>query len=492
MKKLYTARPIAAFICVMSVFAGGCAVGPDYVRPQVNMPEKWYAPLPHGGDAARLSTWWKQFDDPLVAVLIETAQADNPTLEQALSRIRQSRNEVIVAQSALQPVTSLSGRSLKGGGGPAGAFEQKLTRGAYDASWEIDLFGGARRSRESAQARQKSAEAIWHDARLSLAAEVALEYAGLRACEAQLAEAEIEQASLCQSERLTFARVGVGFAAVPDASLARAATAAGASRVLARRVECEIALKALVALTGMGEPALRARLQDGNGKLPIPVVLNIDELPARNIGQRPDVVAAERALASASAEIGVAEAARYPRIALLGQIGRQNQMASGISATGGFWSFAPSLDVPLFDAGQKKAQAEIARARYDEALAVYKGAVRRAVREVEQSLVRLASAAAREKETSAAAQHYEEIFRAAEKRWSAGIFSLLDLEETRRMASVARNQHITGQYESVAAWIALYRSVGDGWETGEEKVQQMENGLEERAEKDAEKSQDSQ
>lgn len=492
MKKWGATRPIADFICVLCIFVAGCAVGPDYVRPQVNLPEKWYAPLPHGGDTDRLSNWWRQFDDPLVAVLIETAQADSPTLEQALARIRQSRNEVIVAQSAMQPAASLSGRNLKGGGGTAGAFEQKLTRGAYDASWEIDLFGGARRSRESAQARQQSAEALWHDARLSLAAEVALEYAGLRTCEAQLAEAEVEQTSLRQTEKLTLARVDAGFAALPDASLARAATAAGASRVLARRVECETALKALVALTGMGEPALRALLQEGNGKLPMPAVLYIDELPARKIGQRPDVVAAERALASTSAEIGVAEAARYPRIALLGQIGRQNQIVSGISAAGGFWSFAPTLDVPVFDAGQRKAQVEIARARYDEALAVYKGVVRRAVREVEQSLVRLASAAAREKETSTAAQHYEKTFRTAEQRWSAGIFSLLELEETRRMASVARSQHITGRYESIAAWIALYRSVGDGWETDAEKVPRKENGLKEQAAKDAEKSQDAQ
>jgi len=216
-------------------------------------------------------------------------------------------------------------------------------------------------------------------------------------------------------------------------------------------------------LTGLPEPELRKQLDVRQGKLPVRAWLAVDTLPARIISARPDIAVAERALAAASAEIGVAEAARYPRFSLLGFIGRQSQTIDGLSASGRIWSFGPSLDLPIFDAGRRAANADAARARYDEALGGYKTAVRRAVREVEQSLVRLSSAAERESQAKLAAERYDSVFRAAEQRWQIGIGSQLDLEETRRLAISSRSQHVGVQYDNIAAWIGLYRAVGGGW-----------------------------
>ena len=457
----------STLILALSAVLGACTVGPDYVRPASPEPARWEAPLPHSGNPAALADWWKQFDDPLVAELIERAERDSPTLDQALARIAQSRAGVTAARSALLPSVGLSGGRSKGGDNPV-AYEQTVTRGAFDAAWEIDFFGGNRRGSEAATARLQGAEAAWHDARISLAAEVALEYVGLRACEVRLADAEVDQASRRATEKLTLTKSGAGFAAPADASLAQASAAEGATRLLAQRVECEIGVKSLVALTGLPEADLRARLQAGHGQLPAPASLGVDELPARIVSARPDVASAERSLAAASAEIGVAEAARYPRLSLLGSIGRQSQEINGVSASGRLWSFGPTLDLPIFDAGRRAANADAARARYDEALAGYKGAVRRAVREVEQSLVRLASAAEREAEAGSAARRYDEVFRAAEQRWKVGIGSQLDLEETRRLATAARSMHLGVRYDSVATWIGLYRAVGGGWSPSDE------------------------
>ena len=142
----------------------------------------------------------------------------------------------------------------------------------------------------------------------------------------------------------------------------------------------------------------------------------------------------------------------------------------GVAASGRVWSFGPAFDLPLFDAGRRAANADAARARYDEALAAYKGTVRRAVREVEQSLSRLSSAAEREAEAHEATLRYDETFAAAEKRWQAGIGSQLELEEVRRLAVAARSQHVGVQYDGIAAWIGLYRAIGGGWSPDAQRI----------------------
>jgi len=447
---------------VLSMALSGCAVGPDFLRPEGVSPVQWQAALPHDGRSASLVEWWTQFDDPLVAELIELAERDSPTLDQALARIRQSRAGVTVARSGLLPQVNSGAERTRSGDRPV-TYEQTVQRGVLDAAWEIDLFGGLRRGTEAALARFAGAEAAWHDARISLAAEVALEYVGLRACEARLEDADIDSKSRRATEWLTLEKARAGFAAPADASLAQASAADGATRRLALQIECDITVKALVALTGQSEPELRSKLDLRRGKLPVPAALEVDSVPVRVLSARPDISVAERTLAAASAEIGVAEAARYPRFSLLGFVGRQSQTVEGVAASGRVWSFGPSLDLPIFDAGRRAAQAEAARARYDEALAVYKGAVRKAVREVEQSLVRIGSAAEREKQARDAAYHYDMALVAADRRWQIGLASQLELEEIRRMAAVARSQYVGVRFDGIAAWIGLYRAVGGGW-----------------------------
>lgn len=444
------------------IFLSSCAVGPEYHSPEPATAPQWQAPLPHGGDPAALVDWWKQFDDPLVAELIALAEHDSPTLDVALARVNQSRAAVTAARSTLFPEINLSASRTRGGDHPV-AFEQTISRGGFDASWELDLFGGNRRGSEAASARLQGAQAAWHDARISLAAEIGLEYAGLRSCQARLEDADNELASRRATERLTMSMVNAGLAAPADGALAQASAAEGEMRVLALRVECDIGVKALVALTGVNEPELRRRLAPNHGRLPLPATLAVSEIPARVVSARPDIVIAERNLAAASAEIGVAEAARYPRLSLFGMIGRQHQNVDGTSDSGRIWSFGPTLDLPIFDAGRRAADADAARARHDEALAVYKGRVRNAVREVEEALVRLGTANERENASRRAAENFDAVFRAAEQRWQVGIGSQLDLEETRRLAIVARSLHRLVQSDNVAAWIGLYRAAGGGW-----------------------------
>jgi outer membrane protein, multidrug efflux system len=454
-------------LLITSIAAGllaGCAVGPTYQAPAVAPAAAWHAVLAHGGAAGSLAQWWAQFDDPLLGELIATAQRDSPSLAQALARIEQSRAGVAAARATAWPgVNAGAGASRSGS---AASPAQTTSQAALTALWELDLFGANRRAREAAAARLEGAQAQWHDARVSLAAEVALAYVNLRACEALADAAQADLASRRESDRLTQLKAKAGFDAPADAALTAASVADAAARLSAQRADCDITVKSLVALTGSAEPALRARLSAKAATLPAPAALGVDQVPANVLSQRPDLAAAERALAAASAEIGGAEAARYPSVSLTGSIGWQSLRLGGASTSGRSWSFGPSLDLPLFDAGARTANVQAARARYDEALAAYRGRARDAVREVEESLVRLASASEREADAQRAADGYAVVLKAATDRWRLGAGSLLDLEETRRVAVNARSQLINVQRERVSAWIGLYRAVGGGWSAG--------------------------
>jgi NodT family efflux transporter outer membrane factor (OMF) lipoprotein len=182
-------------------------------------------------------------------------------------------------------------------------------------------------------------------------------------------------------------------------------------------------------------------------------------VPADLLRQRPDLVSAERSLASASALIGVAEAGHYPSFSLTGNVGLQ--VASGITTAP--WSFGPTLSLPIFSGGRVKAAVKSAKADFDSALASYKQVVRNAVKEVEQSLVRLDTIAQREKETGKSAEGYRAYLAATEQNWRVGRTNLLDLETARRLSINAEISLLELQQSRLQYWIGLYKAIGGGW-----------------------------
>ncbi|PWF48945.1 TolC family protein, partial [Massilia glaciei] len=248
-------------------------------------------------------------------------------------------------------------------------------------------------------------------------------------------------------------------------ALARASAAEGSGRVAGQRALCELDIKALAALTGEGEPALRARLA-GAAAVPAPP-LTIAYLPAQVLAQRPDVFNAEREVAAASADVGAARAQRYPRLALQGSVGLANFRSGGESVALDTWSIGPlALTVPIFNAGRLAANVDAAGARYDAAVVNYRASARRAVSEVEQALVNLDSSTARIADARVALEGYQRAFKAAEDRYKNGMAGLIELEETRRLRLAADNAAVTLQRERNQAWVALYRAAGGGWTRG--------------------------
>lgn len=424
---------------------------------------QWQAPLPDSDPGAELRDWWQQFHDPLLTRLIDAAQTASPTLADARARIEQARAARVAGGAALTPTLSANASATRGKLDLATPVGTSLGAN-LQAAWEIDLFGANRAGRDAAQARLDGARAAWHDARISVAAETASAYLALRACEAQLAQSELDAASRAETARLTELAAKAGFQSPASADLARASAAQGNATLAQQRAACDLAVKALVALSALPEPELRTQLQAGRANLPQPAQLAVAQVPAQVLAQRPDLAAAERELLASAADAAQARAQRWPRVSLAGSIGPARFESGGVSSSGTLWSVGPvSVSLPIFDGGVRRANAQAAQAAYDAAATRYAARLRTAVREVEEALVALQSTAARGEDARRAADGYERSLRAVESRYRGGLASLFELEDARRTAVAAQSALIELQRERVAAWISLYRALGGGW-----------------------------
>ncbi|MCE2950319.1 MAG: efflux transporter outer membrane subunit [Betaproteobacteria bacterium] len=481
--------------CAAALLLAGCAapfpVGPDYQGPPGDaMPRSGWqvrgllpataakdstsavpgTAVPPSGEvraasAELLRTWWQQFDDPLLAGLIASAQDASGSLAQAALRIAQARTELTAAQARALPTLegSLAAtRSAVTFAGPV--ILRTLVQAQTQASWEIDLFGAIARSREGAVARLFAREAQWQDAQVALAAEVGNAYLGLRHCERQLELTEADAASRIETARLTAITGSAGLESPANVALARASAADAANRRVQQRTECDVLVKSLVVLTGRDEAALRQQLAASTARLPQPQHFRVDRMPAEVLRQRPDLAALERELAAASADISKAQAALYPSLSLAGNIGPLRSQSGGITVTASSWSIGPTLSIPLFDGGRRASSVDAARIAYRAAEAAYRERARVAVREVEEAMLRLAAADERERFALEAAAGYRQAFEAADARHRAGLGSLVELEDARRTAVQADTALAELRRDRLAAWVSLYRAVGGGWE----------------------------
>lgn len=455
----------------LTLALGACAtVAPTPQAPR-GMPERWQAPVPaasesaaaHGGRVEDLAQWWAQFDHPALVRLISAAQANNGSVVQARARIEQARASLRSAGAANVPRVDggVSASRATQAGGP-------ITNSAavsLDTLWEIDLFGVGRANRSAALAQLQASEAAWHDARVSIAAELGQAYVSYRSCEQLVQVLQADASSQRVSADLTERKVRAGLESPANGALVQASAANSALSLVGQQSQCELQIKSLVALTALPESEVRQLLGAATGVLPQPRAFAVEVLPAQWLTQRPDLRNLERQAAAALRDVDAAQADRWPRLTLSGSISRAR-----ISGVGGApatfantWSIGPALSLPIFDAGRRSAAVDQARARYDEIRSQYEQRARDAVREVEEALVKLDAAQRREADARTAATGFAAFLEAQRKRTEAGAGSLLDLEDARRTALSAQSSLINIQTERIQAWISLYRAVGGGW-----------------------------
>ena len=457
-----TTRLITAMAA--TVLLSACAITMPPTQVPVVLAPRWEAPLPHQGTVAKLSQWWQQQGDPLLVELIDAAQAASPTAAQSLARIESARASRVTAGAALLPKVDASlsaSRSVSQVNVPAAT----TALAGLQAAWELDLVGANRAASDAATAQLEGSQAQWHNARVSVAAEVANLYYGLSTCQRLLAVARKDADSRGETARLSDLSVKAGFTAPATAALARASAAEANSRVTSQAAQCDVNTKALVELTAIPEPEFRQKI----AKMPVNTAqaapIFIAMVPAQVLTQRPDVFAAERDVVVASVQVGSAKAQRYPRLTLNGSIGALRTSSMGMETNLETWSFGPlALTLPLFDGGQRVANVVSAQANYEQAVVTYRGKVRQAVREVEEALVNLQSTDARRGDAEVSTQGYAESLAATQARYTQGLASLVELEDARRTALASQAAQLALQLERNRAWVALYRALGGGWE----------------------------
>ncbi|MBC3906592.1 efflux transporter outer membrane subunit [Undibacterium umbellatum] len=459
-------------IPAIAVLLAACATTNPTASSSASLPAHWQAILPSEEKNTELRNWWQAHGDASLLELIEAAQKVSPSLSQAWSRMETARAARVASGAALLPSVDAVANATRAKNQP-GMPVATTAQAGLQTSWELDLFGANRANNQAAQAELEGSQALWHDARISVAAEVAQLYFSVLSCQ-QVADLSWQDAkSRAETARVTELSVKAGMSASATSALARASAAEGNSRAIQQAALCDLDIKALVALTARPEPELRQLLEGAQAGFRNLLPLAVSSLPAHLLTQRPDVYAAEKDVAAASSQVGAAEAQRYPRLSLSGSIGTMRYKNGGSDTRMDTWSVGPlALTLPIFNGGQTSANIDAAKARYQTASSNYHGKVRQAVREVEEALVNLNSTDARRLDSEISARGYEQALQATAVRYNKGMASLLELEDARRTAFASQSALITLQLERNRAWIALYRALGGGWDLSAQAASQ--------------------
>ncbi len=450
----------------------GCAVGPDYEPPAASTPSAWARAEAERTDAGPgdLSRWWTVFGDPVLESLVARAVEGSPDLRIAAARVREARAAAGIARSELGPQVDLDGayaRTKTSGNVftfPGADLHQSRYRVAFDAAWEIDLFGGLRREVEAATADAQAAEEDRRAALVTLQAEVARVYVELRGAKRRRAVLRAQIAAAADRLGLLKARLEAGVATALD--VAREEALLRGTEALLPPAERDVAQAQhrLGTLLGRDPGALLAEL-GADAPIPVPPARVVVGIPAQLLARRPDVRRAERELAAAVARIGVATAEFYPRISLTGAFGLESLRASHFFENASrIWAVGPAIRWPIFSTGRLRAQLEGAEARQQQALAAFDAALLRALEDVENALVAYLREGERRRLLTEAVAAARRALVLSEDLQRQGVASQLEVLVAQRALQLDELQLAESDAALTLSCVALYKALGGGWE----------------------------
>lgn len=459
--------------CLLAVAAmtlSGCAVGPDYHRPATTMPSAYAPPTTNptthpsepNAQAAHLARWWTTFDDPMLSSLITRAIAGNLSLQQAQSRIRQARAQRDIAIGGLWPDVDTSASAQRSRS--RGAGTHNLFQAGLDASWEIDVFGGAQRNVEAATANVQASIEDQRDVLVTLVSEVAIDYISLRGFQRQIAIARDNLVAQEHSAEVTKKRFQGGFASGLDAANAQAQVATTASQIPVLESAARQTIYALGLLLGEQPQTLVDELQKAQPIPGVPAVIPVG-LPSDLLLRRPDIRLAAAQLHAATANIGVATADLFPKFSLTGSLGVQSDKAGSLANWNNrYWSIGPSVSWPLFDAGKIRANIRVQNELQEQALLAYRATILQALSDVDSAL----AAFAREQEHfGALSQAVDANRRAVDlalRLYTDGQTDFLNVVSAQASLYASQNALAQSQTAIATDLVSLYKALGGGWD----------------------------
>jgi multidrug efflux system outer membrane protein len=454
----------------------GCAVGPDYQRPDVPSPAAFGAAETETYTASEpVLAWWQTLDDPLLDQWMQEAVLRNHDIRIAVTNIRAARAVLGARRLERFPIATSEASALKGEDSaavsPAAAGAQRLYDVTLDATWEIDFFGRVRRSVQAAVADANAATEELRDTFVVVSAELARTYFEVKGDRYRLAVAQRNADNQRQTFELTEALLQGGRGTDLDIARARAQLESTLASIPPIERDIDAGLHRLAVLLGESPNAVGALLPAGDGLPPLPTVLDIGD-PAGLLRRRADVRSAEHALEAQTARVGVAVADLFPRVSLLGSIGFVSSSSGDLGdrdtrAT----SFGPFLSWPAFDLGRVRANVRVANAHMDAAFLRYEQTVLGALEETEDSLFGFTSARTRQARLEIAAQASQEAADLARLRYRDGADSFLTVLDAERRLLEVQDQLAQSATDTARAYVLLYKALGGGWQAVDERLQ---------------------
>jgi NodT family efflux transporter outer membrane factor (OMF) lipoprotein len=482
-------------IC-LAILLGGCAsVGPDYQRPVLAAPAQWTESREQAGAALALEevAWWRAFGDPVLNALIEQAARTNLDLEQARARLLQARADVTKAGAAALPSVQATGSVTRTQGGTStitsGASSPEslataagtIFQAGFDASWEIDVFGGTRRSVEAARARLQASVEDLRSTLLTLLGDVAKNYADLRANQAQLEITRRNVAAQQQTVEVTRERFKLGLTSYLDVAQAEAQKAATASNLPTIEAAIKQSIHRLGILLGKEPNALKTELA-AIRPLPQSNRVMATGLPSDLLARRPDLRQVERQLAAASADIGAATAELYPKFDLTAGLGLQGNDVSKFLkiSSGRYWSVVPGVTWNLFDGGKARAAVKNKRTVYQENLAKYRASFIKALEDVENALAAYYAEQTKRLILAESVRANAEAVTLARERYRKGLTNFLDVLTAENSLYTAQSNLSKSEANLLTDLISLYKALGGGWDAADIRMAAGQMGSETR------------
>ena len=452
-----------------------CApVGPTYQPPRSELPAAWSGTTAGSvgpAEVEALKHWWTLFNDARLDSLIQRAAAANLDLRIAEARILQARAQYRLTTAAAAPQVGISGdyansrRSENAGSSNAGTTED-LFQAGFDAGWEIDIFGGARRAAEAAEARLAAAKENSTDVLISLEAEVARNYLELRGSQQRLATARLNLTAQKKTLELARGRREIGIGNELEVAQAETQLAVTSAQLPPLENSAGQAIYRLSLLLGLPPQTLAEELSAATPLPALPVRLP-ETLPSKLLRRRPDIRRAERQLAAATADIGVATAELFPRFSLTGLTGLQSTNLSDLLSSGSrYWTVGPTVRWPLFDGGRTRANIALNKGLREESQAAYEKTVLTALSEVEAALLAQARGEESRRTLAAAAAAGERSVELASGRYRAGLTSFLDVLLGERLLYQSQDQLVQSEQQLAVNLVALFKALGGGWDIG--------------------------
>jgi len=470
---------IAALLALTSA---GCVVGPNYHPPLLDMPSQWTeAPQSRGQSPPSPIAWWESFKDPELDSLMRRAARQNLGVQLAESRIHEARARRIIAAAPLWPGLNTSASytrlwqdedlfgPLRAGDQPViiGAQPQNLFQAGFDTSWELDLFGGTRRSIEAARADLEASFYDRGDVLLALLAEVARNYIEMRGFQKQLDIARTIVAAQRDILELTRSRYQGGLATDLDVARAEAQVKTTGSQIPVLETAYKDATHRLSVLLGQQPGSLGNELGKP-GPISVVTVELPPDLPSDVLRQRPDIRRAERQLAAATARVGVATAELYPKFSLIGTAGFESLAASDFfNSSSKLWSIGPSISWPIFRGGQIVGTIQVRDAQEQQALITYRQSILNALEEVENALVAYTREQERRAELADAVEANERAAALAHDLYLGGLSDFLSVLQAQRDLFQLQTELSRSDDAVAVDFVALHKALGGGWEAAD-------------------------